>query len=73
MYQTHWSRHKRISKNPIEDFLEFCAKKQKSSVVEVAKQALKNSDRFAEAYKKWADMKEDELVSSLKKPDVVEA
>lgn len=58
---------------PIEDFLEYCAKNQKKSVGEVAKQALKNSDRFAEAYRKWADMKEDELVASLKKPDVVEA
>lgn len=56
---------------PIEDFLEYCAKTQKKSVAEVAKSALKNSDRFAEAYKKWADMKEDELVASLKKADEV--
>jgi len=58
---------------PIEDFLEYCAKNQKKAIEEVAKQALKNSDRFAEAYRKWADMKEDELVASLKKPDMDEA
>ena len=53
----------------IEDFLRHLAKTGKKDLSDVAKAALKNQDRFLESYKKWADIEEDKLVSSLKKPD----
>jgi hypothetical protein len=57
---------------PVEAFLKFCSENQKKPLIEIAKQALKNSDRFAQAYRKWAEAELDKLIASTKKTEMVE-
>ena len=56
---------------PIEAYLKFCSEKFKKPTVDFAKGALENNAGFAQAYKKWADKKEDELLSQIKKPETI--
>lgn len=57
---------------PVSAFLKYCVEKYNASLSKTAKDALKNSDKFAQAYRKWAEAKLDELIASTKKPDTVD-